>query len=126
MSVDALRAATLGKTHQFKTIKVTHEAEGQDPITVKIKQPTVKQRNDIIKRCRNGKGPEAQVDEMEFLIQTVIELVLDPESGKKIFTQADRAVLLEQPSGGFIDTFGTAAAELLSLEGQEKNSPSSS
>ena len=141
-SRNRLRAATVGRAPQlvrrtinyyrpvYEEIKdesgvpigVRRVGFEEDPIKVEVRQPTVKQRNDLIKKCRKSDG---SMDEMEFIIQAAIHFTYDPESGERLFDQADYGALCEQPAGDFVDQFGGEAIDLLNFGDQEKKSETS-
>ncbi len=133
-----LRNSLLGSAPQFITRRVKFKrpilAEMSDPagnftgymfqgfeetpVEVEVRQPSIRQRNQLYDKCRDKDG---NLDTMEFVLQSLIEFVYDPESGEHIFEQTDRDALLAQPAGGFVDQFTGVAMELLTLEEPEKN-----
>jgi len=140
---DRLRAATLGRAAQFRrkiikyyppTYEEVKDEDGNvtglehtgfdydNPIEVEVRQPTVKERNNLINKCRANDG---RLDEMEFIIQCAIRFVYDPESGERIYDERDYGALSSQPAGDFVDQFGGEAIELLSLGNPEKKSENS-
>jgi len=142
---DKIRAATLGRSPQFRRkiikysppkYKEVKDSDGnvvalelvgfddKNPIEVEVRQPTVKQRNDLLTKCRRADG--SGVDEMEFILQCAIRFVYDPVSGERIYDEKDYDALISQPAGDFVDQFGGEAIELLSLGNPEKKSANSS
>jgi len=136
---DQIRAATLGRSPQFRRKMITYfppkyqnvvNQDGQviglehigfeeQGIDVEVRQPTIKQRNDLLTKCRRNDGT---LDEMEFILQCAIRFVYDPESGEQIYDEKDYATLISQPAGDFVDQFGGEAIELLTLGSPEKKS----
>lgn len=136
---DKLRALTLGRTQKFRfknfnylppileDIKdddgdiIGSEVTGFDsdnPITVQVRQPNVKERNKIIMLCKDKDG---KLDEMEFIIQAAIKFTYDPESGERLYSERDYGALVESPAGDFLDQFGEEAIKLLTLGPQSGN-----
>ena len=117
-SRNKLREQTLGRNVKFRkkffdyfppiledlddgSVEVTGYEE--DPIQVEFRQPTVRERNDLVKACRDENG----FDELEFIVQCAIRFTHDPASGEKLYEPTDYDVLISQPSGGFPDQFGS-------------------
>jgi len=139
---DDIRAATLGRSPQFRrkmikyfppkyqnvidgegtVIGLEHIGFEDTPIEVEIRQPTIKQRNDLLGSCRRKDG---SLDEMEFILQCAIRFVYDPESGERIYDETDYSTLISQPAGDFVDQFGGEAIELLTLGSPEKKAENS-
>ena len=120
MSVrDELRKATLGTKVEFRKKVVNYN--GMD---FEIRQPSVKARSELFKRCTDDKG---KVDLMNFLTWSVIfnTYVPDdakdadgnpsPDAGKLVYEEGDYATLVEKPAGGFMDQFGEIASELMNV-----------
>ena len=139
---DLLRSATLGRQTQFarkivdyfppiySEVKDEDEVIGleligyeDDPIKVEVRQPTIRQRNDLVNKCRDK--DTGKVNELEFIIQAAIHFVYDPESGENLYEATDYDALLETRAGDFVDQFGGAAVELLNIGEPVKNSKSS-
>lgn len=134
---DDIRAATLGRSPQFRrkliryfppkyeqvfdesgaVVALEHVGFEDTPIEVEIRQPTIKQRNDLLTKCRR---PDGSLDEMEFILQCAIRFVHDPDSGERIYDENDYNALISQPAGDFVDQFGGEAIELLTLGSPEK------
>lgn len=139
---DDIRAATLGRNPQFRrkmikyfppkyqnivnedgqVIGLEHVGFEENPIEVEIRQPTIKQRNELLTSCRRADG---SLDEMEFILQCAIRFVHDPDSGERIYSAEDYNTLISQPAGDFVDQFGGEAIELLTLGSPEKKSENS-
>lgn len=139
---DQIRAATLGRAPQFRRKTITYyppkyedvldedgnvialEHVGFEDvgIVVEVRQPTIKQRNELISKCRRDDGT---LDELEFVLQCALRFVYDPESGEQVYDEADYASLISQPAGDFVDQFGGEAIELLTLGAPEKKSKTS-
>ena len=132
-SKDRLRRLTLGRDAQFqhKIIKYyppkfvdiiddetgdvlgqRQEGHEKEALEVLCIQPTVKERNNLIKTCRN---PDGSFNEMEFIVQAAIRFVYDPETRERIYSPEDYDMLVNQPAGDFVDQFGGEAIELLTL-----------
>ena len=125
MSIDKLRAVTLGKARHFEKTIVKI-----DGMSFEVRQPTIGQRGDIRNKMLEF-NPDAEGDEssarfnmFEFLLHAVINLTFDPESGERVFTEEDIPTLKEQPAGGWFDDLTEAASKLCNIKSDEtkKNS----
>jgi len=135
---DRLRSLTIGRKVQFVTKVIDYyppiykdrldkkgnvlgvELKGneKESVKVEVRQPSIKVRNELIKRCMDKDG---NMDNMEFMVQSAILLVYDPDSGEPLFTKEDYDSLISQPSGGFVDQFSAEAMGLLSVETSDEN-----
>lgn len=102
----ALRDATLGKKSVFAEKKV--EIEGN---TFVIRQPNLKQRQALLKKCKTDDGG---IDFVDFLLWSVI-LCTHTEEGELVFEEQDYDVLINQPAGGFVEQLGNAVAEMTNI-----------
>jgi len=84
----------------------------EEPINIGFTQPTVRERNKMINVCRTKEGV---LDEMEFILQSIINLTFDPDSGDRLFEKADYDALVNQPAGSMVDQLGEHAIEMLTL-----------
>jgi len=115
MSIKDIRSATLGAQNKFRTEKVEHEG-----IEVEVKQLSYAGRTALLENCRTN----GELDTLKLQVFAVIHTVVDPESGDQVFSEADYETMVEQPSGGYVDTFSKAAFKVLGLseeESAEKN-----
>ncbi len=140
---DRLRRLTLGRDVKFqhKVIKYyppiykeiideetgevigeRQEGHEKEPIKVLCIQPTVKERNDLVRTCRN---PDGSFNEMEFIVQAAIRFVYDPETNERLYSAHDYDMLVNQPAGDFVDQFGGEAIELLTLGERTKDEENS-
>jgi len=114
---DRMRAATLGAGHKRK--EETVEIDGQ---TFVVRQPTVAERSQILKRSKANTGELENVDISEMQVWAVIYCTYTPE-GERVFEDADYEALMNQPSGSFVDALATAALRLMNVaEEAAKNS----
>ena len=130
-SRNKLRELTLGRQAQFKKkmfdyyhpIVEGDEVIGyeEEPIKVEFRQPTIKERNELVNACRNP--DTGRFDELEFVLQAALRFTYDPASGQRLFEKADYAALSSQPAGGFVDQFGEEALSIVSL-GKPQNKDS--
>lgn len=112
MSKKDLRNHLLGKAPSFK--KQTVNVDGTD---YEVRQFSLGDRNKIASKVVDKDG---NTDYTAIQIWSVIYSVFDPETGERIFEDADYEQLLKQPSAGsFIDKF-TEAANDLSLDEEGK------
>lgn len=110
MSIKNIRNLTIGKKAEFKTKEIIYEGE-----TITFKQPSLKERRDIIDASSNGD----KLDTVSLQINSVITLTYDVE-GNQVFSREDYDVLLSQPSGGFLDKFSEECLKLLGGNSQEE------
>lgn len=129
---DALRAKTVGRAAHLVTKRIAYyppiykedengvylDGHEEMPIYVEVRQPTVRQRNDLIKLCRR---PDGSVDELEFIVQAALHFVYVPGTNEHVFEKQDHENLLDQPAGGFVDQFSAEAIKLLNMEDHAKN-----
>jgi len=106
---DRLRAKTLGAGGKRKEEIV--EIDGE---TFIVRQPTVAQRSDILKRSKANTGDTERVDIGEMQVWAVIHCTYTPE-GEQVFEEADYDALKNQPTGGFVDQLGAAALRLMNV-----------
>lgn len=110
MATKDIRNALIGKSPDFKSEKV--EVGDQE---IEVKQLTVGDRNKLIENCKGTNG----VDGLKLQVHAVIMTAYDPESGEKVFGPGDYDTLIQQPSGGFVDTLSTVAFRVLGISGEE-------
>lgn len=112
MSVrDQIRAATLGEKSEFRSEVVKYNG-----VEVEVRQPSVKARKELFKRCMDEAG---RVDTMEFLTWSVIYNTYVPNSNELVFEDTDYDAMVEKPAGGFMDQFGEVAARVMNVEEDE-------
>ena len=118
-TLEKLRAKTLGKSKSFK--KELIEIEGEK---FELRQPTVRQRGEIRKRCTSIDGKNFDFDMFEFMIQCVIACTYVPDTDEKVFSDEDYQALQELPAGGWLDDLSEKAIELCNVKGdvEKKNS----
>ena len=107
---DAIRKATLGAKKNFKT-----EVVAFNGVEVEIRQPSHKARKNLIKKVRDDQG---NVDPFDFVVWATIENVYVPGTDEKVFDPEDYDMLMEQPTGSFLDEFGEKAVEIFNPEGK--------
>lgn len=136
---DAIRSATMGQAQKLRSRRFEYhppifgeqEVTGSDgrtytetvitgygdPVTVEVRQPSLVQRNKLVK----GAGD----DQMRLVALLTISQVYVPGTNERVFEETDYDSLLETPAGGFVDQFAEVAMELMNLnvEEQRKNSP---
>jgi hypothetical protein len=121
---DKLRAKTVGAAKQFKSETV--EFDGEKYI---VRQPSVTQRGEILKKSKISTGDIERMDPCELQVWATIHCVYTPPTpecpnGEQVFEEADAESLRGEPSGGYVDTFSEIALKLMNMgEGAGKNSP---
>ena len=110
-----VRSALLSKS-EFRKEVVEYNG-----IKVEIRQPSVKGRQKILRDAT----VDGTIDSMEFLTRSVIENTYMVGTDERVFEDADYDVLVNKPTGGFLDKFGEKCAELMNtsidIEEQVKN-----
>lgn len=114
---DRLRSKTLGAGGKRKEEIV--EIDGEKFV---VRQPTVAQRSDILRRSKANTGDAERIDLGEIQIWATIHCTYT-EEGEKVYETEDYEGLSEQPSGGFVDTLGAVGLRLMNAAaGDAKNS----
>ncbi|HHW13401.1 MAG TPA: hypothetical protein GXX28_00525 [Firmicutes bacterium] len=114
---DKLRAATVGAAKNFKSEVV--EYAGHKFI---VRQPSVAQRGEILKRSKISTGDVEKMDPGELQVWATVHCVYT-EEGERVFEEADAESLRNEPSGGFVDAFSEVAIRLMNMgEQTAKNS----
>jgi len=114
---DRLRAKTLGSG-----VKRHEEAVEIDGETFIVRQPTVAQRSDILKKSKANTGDTERLDIGEMQVWAVIHCTYTPD-GEQVFEPADYDALRNQPTGSFVDQLGSVALRLMNVAAVEaKNS----
>jgi hypothetical protein len=110
MSVrDNIRAKTVGANSEFR--KKTIKYEG---IEVELRQPSVGSRKALMHKA----SIEGKLDTAEFLVWGVIYNTYVPETNELVFEESDYDVLIEKPTGGFMDQFAEVIAELMNVNSE--------
>lgn len=106
-----LRALTLGRNTKSKPVIV--EVEGAK---FEVRKPSVRERATILKAAGivAGKASSAEIDKLQAM--AVINCVYDPETGERVFTDADLNALLDAESGSYVDVLGEHALHFLNVE----------
>ena len=102
---DELRAKTLSDAPKFRHKIVEYKGERYE-----IRQPTVRARMEIVKRGVSGTGI---VDGLVVMVWAVIYNTYVPGTDERVYDESDYDVLVARPAGGFIDSFGEVAADLM-------------
>lgn len=114
---DAIREATVGSQPNFKSETVEYNG-----VEVEIRQPSYKDRKNLVNKCRDKDG---NLDTLDFTVWAVIYNTFVPGTNDRVFEKGDYEKLVEFPAGGFLDQFGEKAAELLNTEGKPTESSNS-
>ena len=117
--LDQIRAATVGSAKQFRREKVTVNG-----VEIEVRQPSIRERARILKASKAQTGDQEKIDLGELFVTAAIACCYDPGTSQKVFTDADRESLMEQPSGSFVDDLGAVALKLMNVDEEElrKNS----
>mgnify|MGYP003657580753 CR=1 FL=1 len=116
MTIDKLRAATIGAKKNFKSETIEYNG-----VKFEIRQPSIRARAELTKQCTGSNGA---IDMFKFLVWLVIELTYVPNTDKKVFTAEDYDTLVEQATGGFVDAFSEVAASLVNVDMEDKKKTS--
>ena len=112
---DTLRQATLGAKKHFR--KEIVEFNGQE---FEIRQPTIKSRSELRAKCTTVTKDGVSFDTFEFLVWSVIQNTYVPNTDERVFDDTDYNVLVENPTGGFMDKFSEIASKLLNVDTETK------
>jgi len=113
-TLESIRAATIGKKKQFKS--VIHKIDGEE---IELRQPSLKLRSKIYNRSLNKEGT---LDLFEFTLWGTIYSTFVPGTQDLVFSEADYDSLLETPAGSFMDELSAEVMKLMNVaEDMEKN-----
>ncbi len=118
-----LRAQFL-KVNPFRSRLVTvtvPQNEGEEPLklTVKVKQPSVAERNAIFSDTRVSKSGEVNTsDGARTGARAIVICCRHPDTDEPVFTLEDLDVLMNTPAGGWVDSLAAEVMKVLS-EAQE-------
>ena len=111
-----LKGALLGsRNHKIKRITVSiHDPETghHEEREIGVRQVTLFERAQISKASNRSQTPEEQAKANALVVQLA---AVDPDTGERLFTPADMAGLIAQPSGGWVDRVAMAPLEIMSL-----------
>lgn len=107
---DELRKITVGSKSDYKTIEIEYQGE-----TVVFKQPSLKQRKEIIEKSVVNR----EVDGVAMQVWSVIYLTHDAD-GNRVFDESDYDALMNKPAGSFVDKFSEHALKLLGNAEEEE------
>lgn len=118
---ERLRAKTIEAAKNFRSEEVEYEGE-----KFIVRQPSVAQRSDILKKAKAQTEKQEEVvermDLAELQVWATIHCVYTPE-GERVFDDSDADALRNEPAGGFVDTFSEVALQLMNMaEEAAKNS----
>lgn len=119
-----LRNLTLGAKKQFQTKKVAIKDEAGTEHEFEVRQPTLKERSDLRKRCTSVTKDGMEFNLFEFLIWAVINHTFVPGTEEKVFSEDDYDGLIDLPAGGWFDELSEAASSLCNVGGDDAKKPS--
>lgn len=105
-----LRALTLGAKKNFQTEIVS--VDGSD---FEVRQPTLKERSALRKKCTSMTEDGIEFNLFEFLIWAVINHTFVPKTDEKVFSEEDYEALGDLPAGGWFDELSEAASKLCNV-----------
>lgn len=114
-----MRANTLGAKRDFKKEIVTIEG-----IEYEVRQPTLRERSDLRKRCSSISGETMKFDIFEFLIWAVIGFTYVPNTDEKVFEETDYDALSDLPAGGWFDELSEVASKLTNVDSKKPSGDS--
>lgn len=104
---EALRSGALrSRPAKSKTV----DFEGQK---YEVRAPSVRSRAQILRRAGVLDEKKKETDPGRMQVAAVIACTFDPESGERVFEEADFEALLEDPAGGVVDALAAPALEFL-------------
>ena len=119
MTASDLRAQLL-KSNQFRSriVEVTLP-DVAEPLKVKVKQPSVEERNAIFAGAKVSKGGDVDAgSSVKTGALAIIYCARDPDTDEPVFTVSDLDTLLSTPAGGWVDFLAAKVMEVL-VEAQE-------
>lgn len=123
---ETLRAATLGRKSTFKSQLVKLEGPDGTPLEVEVRAPSVRARGTILRKAgmlaaeKTGGAPEKQLLIEHMQVEAVLQLSYVPGTNQRVYEEADREQLLEQPAGGFVDQLAEVALPMLNVSELER------
>lgn len=115
---DKLRSVTVGAPKHFKSQMVkVGDAEFE------VKQPTVAARAAILKAAKAQGGDADKIEIGALQVEAVMRCTFVPGTSERVFEDADRDSLMQQPAGSFVDDLAAVALDLLNVDAKvvEKN-----
>jgi len=113
--VGSLRSITVGAKVEHRTETV--ELQG---LEFEVRSPTVGARSQILESSRKTDAQgEISFDFGLFRILAVVHLTHDPTSGDKVFSTTDIPVMLEAPTGSYVDVLGAVAEALINVDTED-------
>lgn len=117
MSRQTLRAATLGSSVRPANKTIAVEVDGVKH-TFEVRTPSIAERGQIMKA--GGYNADGTIQSIEGIFRAqcvaIIKLAVDPDSGERVFEDADIDDLLAQPAGGWVDRLGRVAIGMLNVQ----------
>ena len=106
---EALRASAL-KTRQPRKTIVEFDSQKYE-----VRAPSVKQRSEILQRAGvlDDDKKTKKTDTGRMQVAAVVFCTFDPDSGERVFENADVEALLEDEAGGIVDALSTPAIAYL-------------
>ena len=89
-----------------------------EPIKVQVRSPSIAQ-SAMFAAAGQSQDSQAQT---RVMAQIIVQCCHDPDSGERLFTEADMDLILECPADGWVPPLVTAVTDLLSqAQDQAKN-----
>ena len=104
---DNIRKATLGKSVEFRNEVVEWNGE-----KIELRQPSIKVRGELFKKCTF----EGELQMSEFLVWSTIYSAYIPGTNDRVFEDTDFDVLVNMPTGSFVDEFADKIASLMNVK----------
>lgn len=118
MSASDIRAQLL-KSNKFRSRIVEVQLSETEVLKVKVKQPSVEERNAIFSGAKVNKSGEVTAgDSGRTGALAIIHCARDPDTDEPIFSIADLDTLLSTPAGGWVDFLAARVMEVL-VEAQD-------
>lgn len=110
---DSVRTALFSGAPKFRS-----ELVEIDGVTVEVRQPSIRVRRELFNKCTT---PSGNIDPNEFLIWSIIKNTYLPGSRtKRVFEDGDYEQLMNQPTGGWVDTLIDTMSRLTNPESAGK------
>ena len=110
---DRIRAASVGSMPKPKSVIVDLSDNEDEPMLVEVRQPTPRQRQDYLEKCRDE---DYTVDSLKMQLYGVIDFTYVPGTDEKVYDEADFDAMANSGLGSFIDKISEVFVELCNTD----------
>lgn len=109
---NSIRELTLGAEQKFRTKDLEYKG-----CTVRVKELSLKERKQVLQRSKDADGT---IDEVKLTINAIIAMVIDPDTGEKVYSPADYDSMVNSPAGGYVEVFSKTIFDLFTPEAEDE------